>query len=99
MVLTSRALDRGFSGGVMGGVLAWRAVDRGFEPQSGQTKHYKMGICCFSDEPTIYRTRGEHANHYTTDAVGLFRCCVVSCDVRHTLMTVFELFNSLCYHW
>jgi hypothetical protein len=20
-------------------------------------------------EPTIYRTRGEHANHYTTDAV------------------------------
>ena len=22
-------------------------------------------------EPTIYRTRGEHANHYTTNAVGL----------------------------
>jgi hypothetical protein len=22
-------------------------------------------------EPTIYRTRGEHANHYTTDAVFL----------------------------
>ena len=23
-------------------------VDRGFEPQSGQIKDYKIGICCFS---------------------------------------------------
>ena len=23
-------------------------VDHGFEPQSGQTKDYKIGICCFS---------------------------------------------------
>jgi hypothetical protein len=23
-------------------------VDRGFEPQAGQTKDYKIGICCFS---------------------------------------------------
>jgi len=23
-------------------------VDRGFEYQSGQTKDYKIGICCFS---------------------------------------------------
>ena len=29
-------------------VLASSAVDRGFEPQSGQTKNYKIGICCFS---------------------------------------------------
>jgi hypothetical protein len=29
-------------------VLALSAVDRGFEPQSGQTKDYKIGICCFS---------------------------------------------------
>jgi hypothetical protein len=28
-------------------VLALRAVDRGFEPQSGQTKDYEIGICCF----------------------------------------------------
>jgi hypothetical protein len=26
-------------------VLASGAVDRGFEPQSGQTKHYKIGKC------------------------------------------------------
>ena len=36
-------------GGVMvNSVLASSAVDRGFEPHSGQTKDYKIGICCFS---------------------------------------------------
>jgi hypothetical protein len=25
-----------------------RAVYRGFDPRSGQTKDYKIGICCFS---------------------------------------------------
>ena len=29
-------------------VLALRAVDRGFEPRSDQTKDYKIGIYCFS---------------------------------------------------
>ena len=29
-------------------VLASTVVDRGFEPRSGQTKDYKIGICCFS---------------------------------------------------
>jgi hypothetical protein len=35
-------------GGVMINVLASRVVDRGFETRSGQTKDYKIGICCFS---------------------------------------------------
>ena len=30
------------------GVLASSAVDRGFEPRSGQAKKNKIGICCFS---------------------------------------------------
>ena len=29
-------------------VLASSAGDRGFEPGSGQTKDYTIGICCFS---------------------------------------------------
>jgi hypothetical protein len=32
----------------MVGVLASSAIDCGFEPRSGQTKEYKIGICCFS---------------------------------------------------
>ena len=35
-------------GGVMVSVLTSSAVYRGFEPRSGQTKDYKIGICCFS---------------------------------------------------
>ena len=29
-------------------VLTSSVVDRGFEPRLGQTKDYKIGICCFS---------------------------------------------------
>jgi hypothetical protein len=32
--------------GVMVSVLVSSAVDRWFEPRSGQTKDYKIGICC-----------------------------------------------------
>ena len=35
-------------GGVMVSMLTSSVVDRGFEPQSGQTKDYEIGICCFS---------------------------------------------------
>ena len=43
-------------GGVMISVLAYSAVDRGFEPQSGHTKDYKISICCFSTKHTALRT-------------------------------------------
>ena len=33
---------------VMIRALTSSAVDRGFEPRSGQNKDYKIGICCFS---------------------------------------------------
>ena len=36
-------------GGVMVCMLTSSAVERGFETQSGQTKDYKIGICCFSE--------------------------------------------------
>jgi hypothetical protein len=35
-------------GGIMVRMLALSVVDHGFETQSGQTKDYKIGICCFS---------------------------------------------------
>ena len=34
--------------GIMVRVLASSVVDCGFEPRSGQTKDYKISICCFS---------------------------------------------------
>ena len=36
-------------------VFASSTVDRGFEPQSGQTKDYKIGICCFVKHAALRR--------------------------------------------
>ena len=46
-------------GGVMVNVLASSAVDRGFEPRSGQTKDYKIGICCFSAKHAALRRKSK----------------------------------------
>ena len=35
-------------GDVIDTVLASSVIDRGFDPLSGQTKDYKISICCFS---------------------------------------------------
>ena len=38
-------------------MLASSAVDRRFEPRSGQTKDYKIGICCISAKYTAGKER------------------------------------------
>jgi hypothetical protein len=40
-------------------VLASSAVDRGFEYWSGQTKDYKIGICCFSAKHAALRRKNK----------------------------------------
>ena len=40
-------------------VIALSAVDRGFEPLSGQTKDYKIGICCFSAKHASLRSKSK----------------------------------------
>jgi hypothetical protein len=35
------------------------AVDCGFEPRSGQTKDYKVGICCFSAKYAAFRGKSK----------------------------------------
>jgi hypothetical protein len=34
-------------------VFVSSAVDRGFEPWSGQTKDYKIGFCCYSAKDAV----------------------------------------------
>jgi hypothetical protein len=41
------------------GVLVSSAVDRGFEPRSGQTKDYAIGICCFSAKHVALRRKSK----------------------------------------
>jgi hypothetical protein len=46
-------------GDVMVCVLASSTVDRGFEPQSGQTKDYAIGMCCFSAKHAALRRKSK----------------------------------------
>ena len=46
-------------GGVMVNVLASSTVYRGFEPRSGQTKDYKIGMCCFSAKHAALRRKSK----------------------------------------
>ena len=43
----------------MVGIIAFRAVDCGLEPRSGQTKDYKIGICCFSIKHAALRSKNK----------------------------------------
>ena len=43
--------------GVMVSVLASSVVDYVFDPRSGQTKDYKIGICCFSTKHAVLRRK------------------------------------------
>jgi hypothetical protein len=38
-------------------VLVSSVVDRGFQPRSGQTKDYKIGMCCFSAKHAALRRK------------------------------------------
>ena len=55
-ILSSPEMNR--IGGVMVSILS-SADDCGFEPQSGQTKDYKIGICCFSAKHAAFRRKGK----------------------------------------
>jgi hypothetical protein len=45
------------------------AVDRGFEPLSGQTKDYKIGICCFSFKQAALRRKSKDWLDWNQDYV------------------------------
>jgi hypothetical protein len=45
--------------GVMVGVLTSSAVDRGFKLRLGQTKDYKIDICCFTAKHTALRSKSK----------------------------------------
>jgi hypothetical protein len=46
-------------GGVMVSVSSSSAVYRGFESRSGQTKNYKIGMCCFSAKHAALRRKSK----------------------------------------
>jgi hypothetical protein len=55
--------------GVIVSVLASSVVDCGFEPCSGQTKDYEIGICCFTDKHTALRRKSKDCLAWNQDNV------------------------------
>jgi len=62
-------------------VLSTTVVDRGFEPRSGQTKDYEIGICCFSDNQAALRSKGKDWLARNQDNVSEW-CDMSSVDCR-----------------
>jgi hypothetical protein len=46
-------------GVIMVSMIASSAVDRGFKPQTGQTKDYEISICCFSTKYAALRRKSK----------------------------------------
>ena len=46
-------------GDVMVSMFASSEVDSGFKPRSGQTKDYKIGICCFYSKHAALRRKSK----------------------------------------
>jgi hypothetical protein len=57
--ITSNQIKPNRIGGVMVSVLSSSAVNHGFEPQSGQIKDYKIGICYFSAKHVASRRKNK----------------------------------------
>ena len=57
-------------------VPASSAADRVFEPRSGRTKDYKIGICCFSDKHAALMRKSKGWLARNRDKVS--ECCDMS---------------------
>jgi two-component sensor histidine kinase len=49
--------------------VASNAVDHGFDPWSGKTKNYKIGLCCFSDKHSVFRSKSKDRMVCNQDSV------------------------------
>ena len=61
---------------VMISVLISSAVDCGFEPQSGKTKDYKSGICCFSAKHAAVKRKNK--DWFAQNQNNVSECCDMS---------------------
>ena len=59
--------------GVMVSMLALSAVDREFKPRAGQTKDYKIGICCFFTKHVALRRKSKDRLAQNQDNVSEWR--------------------------
>jgi hypothetical protein len=82
-------------GGIMVRLFVSSAIDCVFEPRSGQTKDYKIGICCFSVKHVTLRGKSENSdrNHDNLSKISKCRRTVVSGRVM--VMVFNATFNNI----
>ena len=79
----SKAFYINHIGGVMVSLFDSGVVDRAFETWSGQSKDYKIDICCFSDKHSAFRSRnkdwlvGNHNNFPEWRNMSTADCCFI----------------------
>ena len=84
-------------GGVMVSLLSLSAVDRVFEPRSGQTKDYKIGICCFSAKNAAIRRKANIIGAICLSADYSFSKLAL-CKIQISVLVLYEadlIINSL----
>ena len=92
--------------GVMVSVLVSSAVDRGLESFSGQTKDYKIGICCFSAKHTALRRKSkdwlawnqDNVSECTWGAMSIRGLVSVSCHYKNPTQHVSQVQSDPHHH-
>ena len=84
-------------GGIMVVMLASIVVDRGFEPWSGQTKNYKIGICCFSTKHSALRSKNKDLLAWNHENAELALNNNHSLTLLQDKYMYMEYVNNLCF--
>jgi hypothetical protein len=88
-----------FIGGVIVSVLTSSVVDSGFKPWSGQTKDYKIGICCFSAKHVALRRKSKDWLARNQDTVYVYPRTVVSVSQHYKNPKSSTMPTSSSSHW
>ena len=60
LLINTHLVEANHNGDVMVSVLAWSTADRWWDPRSGLTKIYYLGICCFSAKHAALRRKSKN---------------------------------------
>ena len=71
-------------------VFVSSAVDRGFEPRSGQTKDYEIGICYFSAKHAALRSKSKDWLTRNQDNVSEWSDMYISADLSFSALALYN---------
>jgi hypothetical protein len=63
--------------------------------EATNTNFIVFGLCRSGLEPSIYRTRGQHANHYATDAVTIEFTAILEFKLLGSVSRAYYIFGEV----